>query len=300
MSNSDDDSKYLAEVLKAQYFKEGDKELEELRAQRDKVEGILKEAFKGENPTIRYGGSKPKGTMLKEAYDLDLLCYLPNGGAPSKTLEDIYNTAKNALATQYHVREKTSAIRISDKTSQLDFHVDVVPGRFTSDDKEEVFLHQTTGKKERLKTNPDLHIRHVRDSGVVDAVSLVKLWRIRNVLEVRNFVLELAVIDVLKDHKSKSLADQVSVFLGRLAAEIDTIKVEDPANPTGNDLSTLFNTAVKAELTSVAQKTLKAIKDRGWRAVFGEPGVMDKDTKDAAVGRAVVAAPVQAKPWARR
>jgi hypothetical protein len=34
--------------------------------------------------------------------------------------------------------------------------------------------------KKRLKTNLDVHLDHVRDSGVIDAIRLAKLWGVRN------------------------------------------------------------------------------------------------------------------------
>jgi hypothetical protein len=50
---------------------------------------------------------------------------------------------------------------------------------------------------------------------------------------------------------------------------LDKLSVEDPANPTGNDLSELLNDSTRAELASVAQRTLKLIEESGWEAVFG-------------------------------
>jgi hypothetical protein len=70
------------------------------------------------------------------------------------------------------------------------------------------YLFQSSGDKKRLKTNLDVHLDHVRDSGVIDAIRLAKLWKVRNGLPVRTFVLELAVIKLLEGHKNPSLYEK--------------------------------------------------------------------------------------------
>jgi hypothetical protein len=66
---------------------------------------------------------------------------------------------------------------------------------------------------------------------------------------------------------------------------IDHMTVEDPANPTGNDLSGLFN-AAKYELYTVAARTLDAISCSGWEAVFGPLEKEDRKENIAALRRA--------------
>ena len=48
-------------------------ELKTLQERRAEVEKVLRDHFEDCSPTIRYGGSKAKGTMIKEAYDLDII-----------------------------------------------------------------------------------------------------------------------------------------------------------------------------------------------------------------------------------
>ena len=52
--------------------------------------------------------------------------------------------------------------------TRLDFHLDVVPGRFTDDTKSDCFLFQNGADKERLKTNLQVHIDPLRpDTGAL-------------------------------------------------------------------------------------------------------------------------------------
>src|SRR5437879_481691 len=145
---------YLLKTLDQQTLAEESDELKALRDRRKEVEEVLRADF-GSSPSIRYGGSKSKGTMIREAYDLDVICYFQRedddaGG----NLEAIFENVKKTLTKKYVVIPKSSAIRLQSQSYQ-DFHVDVVPGRFVDDKKEDAFLHRTTGEKKRLKTNLD-------------------------------------------------------------------------------------------------------------------------------------------------
>ena len=295
-------NEYLAKVLRLQALEEGSEELKALQERRAEVEKHICAAFEKSSPTIRYGGSKAKGTMIREAYDLDIISYFANGDTGAgETLEDIYNNVKEALGKHYFVIPKASALRLTNLSPAhrgVDFHIDVVPGRFTDESKTDAYLYLSTGEKGRLKTNLDVHIEHVRDSGVADAIRLVKLWKVRNGGNLKRFVLALLVIVLLQDKKT-GLASQLEHIWTELRDGSEDISVEDPANPTGNDLSGIWNDSVKAELTAVARRTLSLIEESGWEAVF-DP-VEEKtatDKKDNLI-RAAAAVAAPSKPWSR-
>jgi hypothetical protein len=265
------DNEYLKNILDAQTLKEDSQELKDLRKHREDVEELLREQFAASSPTIRYGGSKAKGTMIKDAYDLDVICYFENDDtAAGETLKDIYGNVKAALAPTYVIEEKPSALRLKgcDKGNP-DFHIDVVPGRFTDDDREDAFLYRKSADKGRQKTNLQKHIDHVVESGVGDAIRLLKLWRSQHGLAVRHFILELLTIKLLKGKSGKSLVDQLTHVWTDLRDNIDDLSIEDPANPTGNDLSELLDDAIRNELSAVAADMLSTIETQGWRSVFG-------------------------------
>lgn len=291
-------SEYLKAILESQTMKEGAPELDALREHRDTVEKLLRDKFPDAKLTIRYGGSKAKGTMILEAYDLDIICYFENGdNSAGDTLEDIFNNVEKALAGEYTVQRKTSALRLKSK-EQVDFHIDVVPGRFTDDTKTDAFLYISTGEKKRLKTNLQLHIDHVKDSGVIDALKLIKLWRVRNSLAVRNFVLELIAIELLSSKKGAPLHEQLEYFFKELFAQAETISAKDPANPEGNDLSGLLTDAVRAELKSLANRALGYIETSNWEGIFGTlPKGVHGDSRKHRLQSAAAAAVSGSKPW---
>jgi hypothetical protein len=238
--------------------------------------------------------------MVREAYDLDIICYFENDDTSAgETLEDIYNNIRTVLGKSYYVVPKPSALRLQSPT-QVDFHIDVVPGRFTDASKSEAFLYRSSGEKKRLKTNLDVHLAHVRDSGVREALKLVKLWRVRNQLSVTNFVLELIAIDLLSGKKKDDLAGQMTHFFSELAAQADTVTPKDPANPEGNDLSDVLNLLVRGELERIASRASGYIADENWEALFGPPPeASDAEGQRAHLRRVAAAVTAPTKPWRR-
>ena len=296
-------TEYLTEVLKLQNLSDDSQELKDLQAHRADVEKQLREAFPDASPTIRYGGSKAKGTLIKESYDLDIICYFESDeSAAGESLKDIYDNVSKALQKQYMVTPKNSSLRLSNldtKAANRDFHIDVVPGRYVDDSKTDCFIHQNNAEKERMKTNLGVHIAHVKDSGVMDAIRLLKLWKVRKAISLKQFVWELLVIDLLKSKKSSSLENQLKhVWTTIRDAEVP-INVEDPANPSGNNLSKIMSDTWPL-LKSFADSTLRTLDNSGWEAVFGSVKRAESAAaRVASLTQAASAASVRSSPWAK-
>jgi hypothetical protein len=295
-------TEYLDAVLRSQMLTPGSSELKELQQHKNEVDDLLLAEFGDAHPTLRYGGSKAKGTMIRESYDLDIICYFPHDeSGAGETLEDIYNNVAEKLTEAYTIERKSAAIRLKDrgpKSDAKDFHIDVVPGRFLDGTKTDAWIYQHAAEKERLKTNLETHIEHVRDSGVVDAITLMKLWRVRNSVGIRNFIQELLVVDLLKTAKDVALPTQLRYVLKQFRDNIDGLSVEDPANPEGNDLSSLFDAGVRHSLSSMAANSLRALDNGGWEKIFGPVGEEDTTAAMRRVATAIPA-PSQHKPWHR-
>lgn len=291
---------YLYEVLASQALGDDSDEVKALQKHRADVEKLIRDSFKDTALTIRYAGSKAKGTMNRESYDLDIISYVSSGdNTAGETLEDIYNNHKKALAKKYYVEPKGSALRLKGSdpdNSGVDFHIDVVPGRFTDETQTDAYLYQSGGDKTRLKTNLDVHLNHVRDSGLIDAIRVAKLWRVRNGIAIRTFVLELAVIKLLKDKKKKSLSAQMEHFWTELRDNAANLTVEDPANPSGNDLSACLDDNLKSQLAATAKRTLELIDSSGWEAVFGKTENQEKAARVEILRRAAAVA-TPSRPW---
>jgi tRNA nucleotidyltransferase (CCA-adding enzyme) len=290
-------NEYLQKLLESQDLADDSQEMTTLRDRRKEIEALLRKTFPDASPTIRYGGSKAKGTLIKEAYDLDLIFYPPHDDiSAGETLKDIYENAREALEKEYSVVPKTSALRVRSRQSE-DLHIDVVPGRYTDDKKADCFIYQASAEKCRLKTNLDTQITHVKDSGVVDAIRLLKLWKTRKALRVKQFVFELLIIKLLKGKKAKPLAEQLEHVLTQIKDAANPISVEDPANPSGNDLTSALTTTIWSELSLTASATLSVAQESGWEKVFGKTEKMDEAARSAGLQRAAVAVSVPTRPW---
>lgn len=297
------DNKYLEDVLKSQNLSDNSDELTALRDHRGDVEELLRKHFEESSPTIRYGGSVAKGTLIRESYDLDVICYFKhddNGGG--ETLKDVYYNTQAALENDYLIEEKPSALRLKSRDVSewgTDFHIDAVPGRYTDEHESDTYLYQLSGNKCRLKTNLEVHISHVKKSGVIGAIRLLKLWRVRNGLSasVKNFALELLTIKLLEDKKDVELTDQLKHVWTELRDNSDSLSIEDPANPDGNDLSELLNSNVCSALSSVASSTLTLIESSGWEALFGAVVEAGAEEKTKALRQAAAAVVTPSKPW---
>jgi hypothetical protein len=302
-------AEYLEKILQAQTFADDAPELKELRARRKAIKELLEKEFSDAKPSTRWAGSMAKDTMIRESYDGDVTCYFAHEEDGAGTnLEEIYNNVGEALGKDYDVERKASALRVKDRSTKPtkgfaeDLHVDVVPGRFTDDKAEDVYLHRTTGDKCRLKTNLEVHIDHIKNSGVLDAIRLQKLWNVRNGIGAKTFVLELLVVKLLSKHKGKVLSAQLEHVWTELRDNADNLCVEDPANPTGNDLKPALD-AVRHNLSAVARTTLAAIENSGWESVFGK---VEEDEGDGDKKAALQAAAVHVResrggtrPWCR-
>jgi len=295
-----DAEKYLKKILEGQSLPDQSDDMKALREERKAVEGALRDAFPDSSPTVRYGGSIAKGTLVRESYDLDIINYFPHDEvAAGATLKDLYLNTEAALQQAYLVERKSSALRLKSKgadTFGRDFHIDVVPGRYIDETGTDCFLYQSSGEKERLKTNLAVHIEHVKSSGVVAAIRLLKLWKARRALRIKQFAFELLIIQELKAKRKSALADQLDLFWSVIRATDDPITVEDPANPNGNDLSPVLTGDIWRELRSAAEVALNQVANSGWETVYG-PVNSEEDGKLERLRQAASAVVLPSKPW---
>jgi len=289
---------YLKKILEQQTFENDDQELEDLRKHRKDIDKLLRAHFSKSTTSIRWAGSMAKGTMIRESYDGDMTCYFPHDETEAgTTLAEIFENTEKGLLKSYNVERKASALRVRDRESwTTDLHIDVVPGRFTTDEDTDVFLHRTTGDKERLKTNLQTHIDHIRQSGLQDAIRLLKLWKTQNGIDTaKTFVLELLVVKLLEDKTSSTISEQIEHVLTEFRDSPNDLSVEDPAN-SNNDLKPILDQC-RSMLSTAATNTLWQIENSGWESVFGELEEESDDVKVAGLTSAAVHVGSRTKPW---
>ncbi|MBK9107363.1 MAG: hypothetical protein IPM92_03015 [Saprospiraceae bacterium] len=290
--------KYLQDLLKSQDLTE--QQEEDLQKHKKEITDYLRKEF-GNDPIIKYAGSREKGTMISERYDLDVVCYFPS--SDDRSLKEIREDVAHHLEDKYELTHKSSSERIMDlKGSQapVDFHIDVVPGRFIEDTKD-VFLHVAYGDKQRMQTNLRTHIDHIKDSGCVEIIRLVKLWAHRNDLKIKTFILELFIVKVLTEYKDKgNLQKSFLKVLEEFNDRYSTIQLIDPAN-TNNVVSKLVSDSEKESITQMAKRTYTKIENSDdlsdWKETFVDND-SNSSSKVASTSAYTVGSSFQpSKPW---
>lgn len=206
------------------------------------IQKALSNAFDGVKIQFRYGGSLAKGTANINSCDIDLLCYLSNES--ELTLKEIYDAAAKALMeNDYWIERKNSAIKVFGKNneSMWDITVDVVPGKYSSnEDSDDVFLWRNENNS-KLKTNPTKQIEMVKQSKSKEVIRIIKLFRDLNNFKFKSFFLENFVISTVepKYEDGDNLFDKLIKFCDMYEL-IGVKKINDPAN-SNNDIMIIHN-----------------------------------------------------------
>lgn len=286
--------KYLQDLLDSQELTTEQERT--LQAHKKEVADFLLAEFAADKPSIKYAGSRQKGTMIRDSYDLDIVCYFPS--TDTRSLKEIRDAVSLHLNKNYAMEDKASAERILNlkgSTAPSTYHIDVVPGRFIADTND-VFIYLAQGDKDYLKTNLKIHIDTIANSGCVPVIRLAKIWAHRNKLEVKTFVLELFVVDALKGSRTK---DDLKVSFLKVMEEMKnrfaTAQIDDPAN-TNNVVSRLVSSSSKAIVAREAQAAFTQINGSNelldWKAVLGDvhiPGLLNTRTTSAGL--------IPSAPW---
>ncbi len=289
----------LYAILEQQRLHEDGPELAALRQHRAKVEEVLHRAFGYGGLTIRYAGSKAKDTMIKEAFDLDIVAYFHHDNAAAgDTIGEIFRKVAHALDTAYEVKPRRSAIRLHTRETGRNgryIHIDVVPGRFIDARRADCFIHQNEGPKAYIKTNLDKHVGHIRDSGVIDTLKLMKLMRVRYGADIKQFALDLTTIEILKAKAGWPIDRQMSNILATIASAHVPVPIQDPANPCGND-TVVPDRSSWTDLRAIAGRVHKGAERSGWMVALGDVA-RSVPARPAVVSAAAKAINEPTMPW---
>lgn len=201
---------------------------------------------------ILNSGSRAKGTAISIASDVDYLVSLSND-CPDK-LEDIYNSLFTLLSANYkNVRKQNVSIRIKVETLEID----ITPAKKQSGNTNNHSLYVSklgTWKQ----TNIQKHINDISQSGRLNEIKVLKIWRELNGLDFPSIYLEYLLNDIILLGKSKGndyLASNVWHVITELAKDTSNplfSRVVDPANST-NILSDLLTQAEKNKIIAKAK-----------------------------------------------
>lgn len=210
---------------------------------------LLEKWSNGNLLRAEFSGSLAKGTGISLSTDADI--FLSLSSSTPGTLEEMYTTLGNAVrAGGYPVREQDVSIG----TTVNGYSIDLVPGRRQSQFGNEHSLYRNrTGTW--TKTDVQNHITTVSNSGRIEEIKLVKLWRTQHSLRFPSFYLELACLDALRYARFGDLATNTWNVLKYLRDNIESVKLYDPAN-TNNVVSGDCTAAEKSSIASHARASL--------------------------------------------
>jgi hypothetical protein len=251
-------NQYLESVLAGQDLLP--QELATLQGLRAEVERLITPL--GGNPRFYYAGSYGKDTIIRDRYDLDVVIYWPS--TITDTLKALFDITGSVLRKRWNVvNPKTVAWEVPFDGG---FHIDAVPGRALDASYRYANLHRRdTGTS--LQTSIKTHIDHVRNSGRRNVIRLLKLWRNRNNVPLKTFILELVTVDACKGYPTNDLGPQLMAVFQYIENNIVTAKVIDPAN-TNNVISDDLTLQEKYQIQAAARTARGA---QYWNQVFRFP-----------------------------
>ena len=197
--------------------------------------------------------------MIRAGYDLDIVLYWPSDSPYS--LESLYRAAESVLDRNWRtVIKKKVGLEIP---FQGDFHIDVIPGKFSSSDENYAYLYNNrTGG--RFQTSIYVQVDYVKNSRRQDAIRLMKLWKMRKNVPIKTFIIESCVIERCKGYDRSKLEPQLLAAFRYIRDNIQNTKIVDPAN-SNNIIS---EDVTKEQKNRIRKLAIQAIEAQYWNQVF--------------------------------
>ena len=225
-------------------------------------------SYIGEKTHFRYGGSLAKGTANINSCDMDLLSYV--GSDSSYSVEDLYNNIADSLVKDnFIIEKKSSAICVTGRLGEKpwEISVDVVPGKYTSNENnKDVFLWCNKDCK-RLKSNPEIQIGKVKNSNQKDLIRLIKLYRTTKNFKLKSFYLEIFILDYVSQFfkEGESLYERAIKF-AECYEKIGNITLVDPAN-SANDITKIHSEWEFSIIRSRIKELYDALMTYDWNTI---------------------------------
>lgn len=207
---------------------------------------------------IMISGSRAKGTAINISSDIDLFISLKS--TTDNTLKEIYDSLYDYVKSKgINCRKQNVSIGINYKNHSID----LVPGKKHTGNTNDHSLYRSK-KNTWTQTNINKHIKLVKDSGRLEEIVLIKIWRKLHNLDFPSIYLELIVIDALTNKNKNHPGKNFLTVLDFLASSIVEKKVFDPAN-TNNEIS---DDLFKYEKEIIARKAKESGNQKHWEDII--------------------------------
>ncbi len=188
------------------------------------LENLISEWANDYLDKIKLSGSRAKGTAIDLSSDLDLFISLSS--ITPCILKEIYESLfEFIIAKNISARKQNVSIGVN-------FHgkkIDLVPAKRQSQYGNDHSIYRSKADT-WTKTNIDAHISQVRNSGRINEIIALKIWRENHQLEWPSIYLETFVINNLKGRSLSDLSDNIWYLLKIISEEFLYQTIVDPAN----------------------------------------------------------------------
>jgi len=207
---------------------------------------------------IQISGSRAKGTAINICSDLDLFISLKS--TTSNTLKEIYDSLYDYVSNNgIPCRKQNVSIGIN----YTDHKIDLVPGKKHTGNTNYHSLYRSK-KGTWTQTNINEHINKVRNSGILEEIILIKVWRKLHNLDFPSIYLELVVLEALAYKNKNQPATNFLSVLDYLAESFVDKTIMDPAN-TNNVIS---DDLYKYEKEIIAKKAKECRSQQYWESII--------------------------------
>jgi hypothetical protein len=196
-----------------------------------------------------FSGSYAKGTGIRGSTDVDIFISL-DPQTPG-TLKEIYDSLFSHLESNYlNPRRQNVSIGLT----YSNVSVDLVPARKQSGNTNDHSLFKNKTQS-WTQTNVQEHVNLISQSGRIDEIRAIKLWRILQRISFPSFYLELTVLDALYNKNRFQPGANVLTVLQYLRDDFINARVVDPAN-SNNIISEDLTSSEKSIIASRARESL--------------------------------------------
>ncbi|MAY36592.1 MAG: nucleotidyltransferase [Spongiibacteraceae bacterium] len=198
-----------------------------------------------------FSGSIAKGTAISLGSDADVFLSLTS--TTPNTLAQIYESLFTAFSQAgYAPRRQNVSIGVFHQGCKID----LVPGKRQSQYGNDHSLYRSKAST-WTKTDVVAHVNKVANSGRLDEIRLIKIWKHLHNLEFPSFYLELAVIRALYGARAGSLNSNLQTIFEYLSGNIVSDIFIDPAN-SNNRISDDLSISEKLQISNNARASAKS------------------------------------------
>lgn len=203
-------------------------------------------------------GSYAKGTRVKGGTDIDLLISL--GPRTPFEMPKIYEHLFTWLQKRGH-RPIRQNISVGLEYQGLVF--DLIPAKQEWGAANNHLIFETA-RNRTTRTNFGVHNKFIRESGCLNEIKALKIWRTQRELLFPSFYLELVVVDALRRQPKNLLAANFEHLLIYLRDVFPGAPYRDPANHE----NIVSDDLLRHEKLAIADAAAESLKQKEWNRII--------------------------------